>query len=80
MPVIIEWTYKDGTKEIIRIPAEIWRVNEQQITKVFVKEKEVANIVLDPNQEIADIDRPEQCISEAKRIATKFDEFKKKSK
>ncbi|MBA4058452.1 MAG: aminopeptidase, partial [Marivirga sp.] len=55
MPVIIEWTYKDGTKEIERIPAEIWRVNEQKITKVFVKQKEVTNIVLDPNQEIADV-------------------------
>ena len=39
MPVIIEWTYKDGTKEIERIPAEIWRVNEKKITKVFVKDK-----------------------------------------
>ena len=48
MPVIIEWTYKDGTKEINRIPAEIWRVNEQQVTKVFVKEKEVTTVVLDP--------------------------------
>ncbi len=25
MPVIIQWTYADGTKEIERIPAEIWR-------------------------------------------------------
>ena len=50
MPVIIEWTYKDGTKEIERIPAEIWRVNEHKVTKVFVKEKEVTNVVLDPNR------------------------------
>ena len=25
MPIIIEWTYKDGTKEIERIPAQVWR-------------------------------------------------------
>lgn len=55
MPVIIEWTYKDGSKEVERIPAEIWRVNEQKISKVFVKEKEVTKVVLDPNLETSDI-------------------------
>ncbi len=29
MPLVIEWTYKDGSKEIDRIPAEIWRLNER---------------------------------------------------
>ena len=66
MPVIIEWTYTDGTKEINRIPAEIWRVNENQITKVFVKQKEVAKSVLDPNQEDNGYRYAKQCISEAK--------------
>lgn len=55
MPVIIEWTYKDGSKEIDRLPAEIWRVNEQKISKVFVKDKEVTKLVIDPNQETSDI-------------------------
>jgi Peptidase family M1 domain len=56
MPIIIEWTYKDGTKEIERIPAQVWRKNESHLTKVFVKDKEVASIKLDPNRETADID------------------------
>jgi len=56
MPLIIEWTYKDGTKEIDRIPAQIWRKNENTITKAFVKDKEVASIQLDPFKESADID------------------------
>jgi hypothetical protein len=56
MPIIIEWTYKDGTKEVERIPAQIWRKNEGHVTKVFVKEKEVASIRLDPMRETADID------------------------
>lgn len=56
MPIIIEWTYKDGTKEIDRIPAQIWRHNEQHVKKFFVKNKEVASIQLDPLQETADID------------------------
>jgi hypothetical protein len=79
MPVIIEWTYKDGTKEIERIPAEIWRVNEQKATKVFVKQKEVVNMVLDPKQEITDVNMKDNVFP--KRAETsKFDDFKKKSK
>ena len=56
MPVIIEWTYKDGSKEIERIPVEIWRKNENNFRKVFVKDKEVTGIVIDPYKETADID------------------------
>ena len=48
MPIIIEWTYKDGTKEIERIPAQVWRKNEKKVTKTFVKDKEVASVKLDP--------------------------------
>lgn len=55
MPVILEWTYSDGSKEIERLPAEIWRTNEQQITKTFVKTKEVVSVKLDPKQETTDI-------------------------
>ncbi len=55
MPIIIEWTYKDGTTEIEKIPVNIWKLNELQATKVFIKDKEVAAIKLDPNKETADI-------------------------
>ena len=55
MPLIIEWTYKDGTKEIDRIPAQVWRHNEKNVVKTFVKNKEVASIQLDPMRETADI-------------------------
>ncbi|WP_316821634.1 M1 family metallopeptidase [Pedobacter gandavensis] len=56
MPIIIEWTFKDGTKEIDRIPAYVWRKNENQVTKVFAKDKEVIGVQLDPYRETADID------------------------
>ncbi|MGZ5246890.1 MAG: M1 family metallopeptidase, partial [Flavitalea sp.] len=55
MPVIVEWTFADGTKEVDRIPAQIWRYNESKVTKVFMKDKEVKSIKLDPMREIADI-------------------------
>ncbi len=55
MPIIIEWTYKDGTTEIERIPAQVWRLNENKVIKSFIKDKEVASIKIDPMKETADI-------------------------
>jgi hypothetical protein len=78
MPVIIEWTYKDGTKELERIPAEIWRVNESKVSKVFVKEKEVVSVVLDPKQETTDINVDDNVFPKVEK-ESKFDEFKKKT-
>lgn len=56
MPVIIEWTYADGSKETDRISAYIWRKDEYHVTKVFAKDKEVVSVKLDPLRETADID------------------------
>ena len=55
MPLIVEWTYKDGSKEVERIPAQVWRLNESKVIKTFIKEKEVASVKLDPYRETADI-------------------------
>jgi len=55
MPIIIERKFKDGSKEIDRIPVQIWRKNENKVVKTFLKEKEVASIKLDPLKETADI-------------------------
>ena len=76
MPIVIEWTYKDGSKELERIPAEIWRLNEKEVKKVFVKEKEVTNIVIDPNQETADVNVTDNVFPK-KPNASKFDTLKK---
>ncbi|SKC75348.1 M1 family metallopeptidase [Ohtaekwangia koreensis] len=75
-PLVIEWTYKDGSKEIERIPAEIWRINENEVVKVFVKEKEVVNIVLDPNFELADVEMSNNVFPK-KTTESRFDQFKK---
>ncbi|GAA0891704.1 M1 family metallopeptidase [Fulvivirga kasyanovii] len=77
MPLIIEFTFADGTKTVEKIPAEIWRMNEEKTTKVFAFEKEVTNIVLDPNEETADTD-VEDNIFPRKEVPSKFDEFKNK--
>jgi len=76
MPVIIEWTFKDGTKEIEKIPAEIWRKNENEFTKVFVKNKEVDAIIIDPYKETADIDESNNNWP-VKQLPSRFQVFKK---
>ena len=76
-PLVIEWTYKDGTKETEKIPAEVWRFDEQEVTKVFIKDKEVTNILLDPNFELADVEVMNNAFP--KRTETKFDQFKRKN-
>lgn len=76
MPVIIEWTFKDGSKELEHIPAEIWRTNEQKITKVFVKEKEVTKVVLDPKMETSDISIEDNVFPKV-QSPSKIDQLKK---
>lgn len=56
MPVILEFEYEDGTKEIKRIPAEVWRRNTDKISKVFITKLPIKRITLDPFLETADID------------------------
>ena len=60
MPVIFKLEYADGTSEEVRIPAEIWKMQNERLTetvsKVLITNKAVSKIVLDPNLETADTD------------------------
>ncbi|GGE59475.1 peptidase M1-like protein [Pedobacter psychrotolerans] len=78
MPVIVEFTYKDGTKEIDRIPAQIWRHNELKTSKFYVKDKEVESILIDPLRETADIDTTNNTWG-GKVKESKFKTFKAKA-
>ena len=57
MPIILNFTFSDNSNKIIKIPAEIWKKNSSEITKVFAFDKEVVLIELDPFLETADTDR-----------------------
>lgn len=56
MPIILRFTFIDGSEEIVRIPVEIWRQFEEKVSKVFIFDKEVKEIRLDPFLETADVD------------------------
>ena len=58
MPILLEITYKDGSKEEMDIPAEIWRRSPKQVSKLIVtpKNKEIVSMVVDARWDTADVD------------------------
>jgi hypothetical protein len=78
MPITIKWLYTDGTSEIDRLPVQNWRFNEHEIKKVFVKTKEVAQVILDPNLELADTDMSNNKFPKEIEIS-QFEQFKQKT-
>ena len=58
MPILLELTYKNGSKEDIYIPAEIWRRSPHKVSKLIVtdKRRELVSLVVDPGWETADVD------------------------
>jgi hypothetical protein len=79
MPVIIEYELANGRKEILRIPAEIWRKNNQKVSKLIITNQEVKQFVLDPLQETADINRKNNYFP-SKIIESQFQLFKEQQK
>ncbi len=56
MPIILDIEYSDGSREEKRFPAEIWRRNSDQVSKLLIVQKEIRRITLDPHWETADTD------------------------
>ncbi len=56
MPVIIELEFEDGSKRELRIPAEIWRFDNQKVSKLIMTDKLVKQWTIDPHLETADAD------------------------
>lgn len=75
MPIILQFEFMDGSQEIKKIPAEIWRFGEDEINKVFVFEKELKKVTVDPYRETADTDI-ENNIFPRQYIPSRFEMFK----
>ena len=56
MPIILEFTFEDGSKLNDKISAQIWRKNEKSVSKTYFFDKKLKSIQLDPMKETADID------------------------
>lgn len=78
MPLIFKFDYVDGTEEVRTIPVEIWKLSTPTVTKVFITEKEVERITLDPYLETADTDLSNNAWP-AVRQPSRFELFKERS-
>ena len=76
-PLIIEATFEDNSTEVIRIPAEIWRMYEDKVSKVLLFNKPVISFRLDPFLETADTDLNNNAWP-ARVEPTRYDLFKQK--
>ena len=56
MPIILQINFEDGSHGELRIPAEIWRRNNESVSKLIITDKEVKSLKLDPHLETADVD------------------------
>jgi hypothetical protein len=55
-PIVFEVEYGDGSKELITIPAEIWRRDHREVAKLMITDQEIQSIQLDPRRQLADSD------------------------
>jgi hypothetical protein len=77
MPIIAELHFEDGTTELHKFPAQIWRRNNDTAKRVFATEKKVVKIQVDPKLETADIDTTNNLWPRPTQEKSKFDELDK---
>lgn len=79
MPIILEFTFEDGTKLNDKIPAQIWRKDESKVSKTYYFEKKLKSVQLDPMRQTADIDTSNNFWGTVAEPSSKFKVFKQKS-
>lgn len=79
MPIIVEYTYADGTSKTETYPAQIWRLNDKEVSKTLATEKEIVSITVDPKLETADVDTSNNSWPREMK-ASEFDNFKEQNK
>src|SRR5690606_19813302 len=79
MPILVEYTFADGSKENVTYPAEIWRKNDAQVSQVKATQKEITGIQIDAKQMTADVDVTNNAWPKVER-KSEFDRFKENLK
>ena len=77
MPIVVDYIFEDGSKLSQKYPAEIWRLNDKEVTKILPSDKVLKEIIIDPQEKTADINT-ENNFWPRKEVKTKFQEFKEK--
>ena len=75
MPIIVEYSYADGTKEQVTYPVQVWRKNPKSVTKRITSNKEIVKVVIDPKAKTADVNLSNNSWPK-EEIKSDFDKFK----
>lgn len=78
MPLIVEYAYADGSTEKVTYPAQIWRKNDDKVSKALATDKEIVKVTVDPDMETADVNTDNNSWPQDKEM-DKFQEFKAKN-
>ena len=79
MPLIVEYSYADGTKERVTYPVQLWRKNDASVKKVIASDKKLVGVTVDPDLETADVNVDNNSWPK-KESTSDFDKFKEKIK
>lgn len=78
MPIILEFTFEDGSKLRDKRAAQVWRHNEKNVSLTYFFDKKLKSVQLDPMKETADIDTTNNFWGEVPAPTSKFQVFKQK--
>jgi hypothetical protein len=79
MPLIVEYSYADGSKERVNYPVQLWRKNDVSVKKIITSDKELIGVTVDPNKETADVNSNNNNWPK-KESTSDFEKFKEKIK
>ena len=79
MPIIVDYTYDDGSTERVKYPVQVWRKNDNEVKKVVATDKEIIGIEIDPDFETADVDLTNNSWPKEQQMS-EFDQFKARMK
>ncbi|WP_417438556.1 M1 family metallopeptidase [Idiomarina sp.] len=79
MPILLDLHFEDGSKEHVRIPAEVWRRSPEKVSKLLIRDKTLTQVVVDPNWETADVDTSNNYWP-AKAVPSRIELFKREDR
>lgn len=78
MPLIVEYEYEDGTTKKVNYPVQVWRMNDDEVTKAVTSDKRIVKVTVDPDLETADVDLSNNYWP-AEDQESEFDQFKRET-
>jgi hypothetical protein len=77
MPVLVDYHFSDGSVQRVNYPAEVWRKNDEEVSKLITTNKELLRVELDPDEMTADINKENNTWPKTNEMS-EFDQFKAK--